>query len=138
MEGKHRRPMQGAAVQGQEVASLCTADSAQAQERKLELRPYQDDVINRLRVAALTHRRVLLVPPTGSGKTVMASAIVYDAVAKGRRVLFLTHRLGMRTPRGCIPQSRNRVGPIGSHADKRRSVEARAGRAGTMSGPFPA
>jgi hypothetical protein len=30
MEGRHRRPVQGAAAQGQEVASLCTADSAKA------------------------------------------------------------------------------------------------------------
>jgi DNA repair protein RadD len=57
-----------------------------------ELRPYQTDVINRLRAAALIHRRVLLVAPTGSGKTVIASAIVQGAVAKGKRVLFLAHR----------------------------------------------
>jgi DNA repair protein RadD len=92
MEREHRRPVQGAAVQGQEIASLCTADSAQAQENKLELRPYQTDVIDRLRAAALKHRRVLLVAPTGSGKTVIASAIVHGAVAKGKRVLFLAHR----------------------------------------------
>jgi DNA repair protein RadD len=43
----------------------------------LDLRPYQRDVIDRLRATALRHRRVLLVAPTGGGKTVIASAIVY-------------------------------------------------------------
>jgi DNA repair protein RadD len=58
----------------------------------LDLRPYQRDVIDRLRATTLEHRRILLVAPTGSGKTVIASAIVHGAVAKGRRVLFLAHR----------------------------------------------
>jgi superfamily II DNA or RNA helicase len=51
-------------------------------------------VIERLR-AAIRQRlkaRVLLVAPTGSGKTVIASAIVHAGAAKGRRVLFLAHR----------------------------------------------
>jgi DNA repair protein RadD len=56
------------------------------------LRPYQLDVIDRLRKAAGRHKAVLLVAPTGAGKTMIASAIVAGAVAKGRRVLFLAHR----------------------------------------------
>jgi superfamily II DNA or RNA helicase len=35
---------------------------------------------------------VLLVAPTGSGKTVIASHIIHEAVRKGNRVLFLAHR----------------------------------------------
>jgi DNA repair protein RadD len=57
-----------------------------------ELRDYQIDVIDRLRAAIRQQRRVLLVAPTGSGKTVIASAVVHAAVAKGSRVLFLAHR----------------------------------------------
>jgi DNA repair protein RadD len=58
----------------------------------LDLRDYQLAVIDQLRAAIHQQRRVLLVAPTGSGKTVIASAIVHAAVAKGSRVLFLAHR----------------------------------------------
>jgi superfamily II DNA or RNA helicase len=37
-------------------------------------------------------KRMLGVAPTGSGKTVMATAIVKDAVAQYKRVLFVAHR----------------------------------------------
>lgn len=37
-------------------------------------------------------KRVLVVLPTGSGKTVVASRLVLDAVRAGERVLFLAHR----------------------------------------------
>jgi superfamily II DNA or RNA helicase len=60
--------------------------------RAPDLRPYQIDVIEWLRAAIRQQRRVLLVSPTGSGKTVIASAIVRAAVAKGSKVLFLAHR----------------------------------------------
>lgn len=59
----------------------------------LALRPYQVDVIAELRrTIAGGDRRVLLVAPTGSGKTIIASAVVANAIAKGRRVLFLAHQ----------------------------------------------
>ena len=59
----------------------------------MQLRPYQSDVIERCRAAfAAGHRRVVLQAGTGSGKTVMAAAIVQAAVARGKRVLFTTHR----------------------------------------------
>jgi DNA repair protein RadD len=58
-----------------------------------ELRPYQADVIDRfLSDAATGNRRQLLVAPTGSGKTIIAAAIVKHYVATGRRVLVLAHR----------------------------------------------
>ena len=48
------------------------------------LRPYQSDVIARIWSAIEdAKRRVLLVAPTGSGKTVVAGAVVADAVARG-------------------------------------------------------
>lgn len=59
---------------------------------KVELRPYQVDVIDRLRSTAAKYKRPLLVAPTGAGKTVIASAVVASAVDKGSRVLFLAHR----------------------------------------------
>jgi superfamily II DNA or RNA helicase len=57
------------------------------------LRPYQHDLLERFHAAvAGGARRVLIVAPTGAGKTVIASAIVLDATAEHQRVLFLAHR----------------------------------------------
>jgi DNA repair protein RadD len=59
----------------------------------VELRPYQIDVIEDSRaVVAGGARRVLLVAPTGSGKTVIAAAIIKSARERGKRVLLLVHR----------------------------------------------
>src|SRR4051794_14921960 len=56
------------------------------------LRPYQSEVIAKIAAeAAAGRRRVLLVAPTGSGKTVIAGEIVRNASEEGRRVLFLVH-----------------------------------------------
>src|SRR5512141_2773 len=59
----------------------------------MELRPYQVEAIEatreRFRAGA---RRVLIVCPTGGGKTIIASEVIRSAVAKGSRVLFLAHR----------------------------------------------
>jgi superfamily II DNA or RNA helicase len=55
-----------------------------------ELRPYQHNVVHGFnRAVEIGKRRIIIVAPTGSGKTVIASAI---AAAEGRRVLFLAHR----------------------------------------------
>jgi DNA repair protein RadD len=57
------------------------------------LRPYQAEVIERIGAAiAGGCRRLLVVAPTGAGKTVIAAAITSTAVEDGRRVLFLAHR----------------------------------------------
>jgi DNA repair protein RadD len=59
----------------------------------MNLRPYQARAITDLRthVRAGT-RAVLLVLPTGGGKTVVATEIVRRHIATGGRVLFLAHR----------------------------------------------
>lgn len=57
------------------------------------LRKYQSDAVDVVR--ALLERgvkRVLLVAPTGAGKTIVASHITEASVALGNRVLFLAHR----------------------------------------------
>ena len=57
------------------------------------LRPYQAEVIERIDAAiAAGYRRLLVVAPTGAGKTVIAAALTAAAVDDGRRVLFLAHR----------------------------------------------
>lgn len=57
------------------------------------LRPYQEAAIASLR-GRITQgrRRLVLVAPTGSGKTVMASWMIRTATVRGLRVLFLAHR----------------------------------------------
>jgi superfamily II DNA or RNA helicase len=54
----------------------------------IDLRPYQTNVIEQLMAAP--SRRSLLVAPTGSGKTVIASEIIHRSVDK--HILFLAHR----------------------------------------------
>ena len=56
------------------------------------LRDYQEAMIRNARVSLATNKRILLVGPTGCGKTVLALEMIRGAVARGRRVLFLCHR----------------------------------------------
>ena len=58
------------------------------------LRPYQEAALRDAYVAIASGcRSLLMVMPTASGKTVVASKIAYDAARKrGRRVLFMAHR----------------------------------------------
>jgi len=57
------------------------------------LRPYQELAIQLIRQAIIEgHRRILLVIPTGGGKTVTAAELIDKTVAKGNRVVFLAHR----------------------------------------------
>lgn len=57
------------------------------------LRPYQERGIDGVRALLAAGRKsVLMVCPTGGGKTLMFSAIAAGAVRKGRRVLVLAHR----------------------------------------------
>ena len=61
--------------------------------RALSLRSYQNDIIIKYREAlAAGRRRVLIVAPTGAGKTILAVAIILDALNQGKRVQFLAHR----------------------------------------------
>jgi superfamily II DNA or RNA helicase len=59
----------------------------------MELRDYQQQCIDDLRAAfGKKHRRVLLVAPTGAGKTVMFSYLTQKLTERGNRVLLLAHR----------------------------------------------
>ena len=59
----------------------------------MTLRPYQTEAVQ----AILSEweggrRRTLLVLPTGTGKTIVFSAVIAECVRRGRRVLVLAHR----------------------------------------------
>jgi DNA repair protein RadD len=57
------------------------------------LRAYQQSALERMRCLFRSgRRRVLLIAPTGSGKTVIASEIIRSATARGNRVVFIAHR----------------------------------------------
>jgi DNA repair protein RadD len=59
----------------------------------VELRPYQVEAVDELRrVIAGGQRRIMLVCPTGGGKTVIAAEVIRATVGKGKRVLVLAHR----------------------------------------------
>jgi DNA repair protein RadD len=57
-----------------------------------DLRPYQEDVIAEFhRVVALGQRRLIIVAPTGAGKTIIAAEIIKRKVAARQNVLVLAH-----------------------------------------------
>lgn len=55
----------------------------------MKLRPHQDDAIRAYRTARPRSRRILMVAPTGAGKTVISGFLVRDAARQGKRVLVL-------------------------------------------------
>ena len=73
--------------------SLLTEKKSINQQSKLLLRDYQKDVINQIyHHYKAGIKSVMLVSPTGSGKTLTATHIIRDAVSRGKRVLFIIHR----------------------------------------------
>jgi superfamily II DNA or RNA helicase len=55
-------------------------------------RPYQKDTVNTLHDLYRKYQRLLLVSPTGSGKTVIAAIIIELVIKNSGKVLFLAHR----------------------------------------------
>jgi superfamily II DNA or RNA helicase len=58
----------------------------------IELRHYQIDAVEQIEQALGTAAKVLLVAPTGAGKTEIASAVIKRWVERHKTVLFLAHR----------------------------------------------
>jgi DNA repair protein RadD len=58
----------------------------------IELRPYQVDAVERIEQALGERRKVLLVCPTGGGKTEIASAVIKHGVEQYKTALFVAHR----------------------------------------------
>lgn len=60
---------------------------------RIILRPYQTEAIKKAEAEfAAGNKHVLLVMPTGCGKTIVFSSIISDWEKAGRRVLVLAHR----------------------------------------------
>ena len=60
----------------------------------MKLRPYQQEAVNAVRKdwQSGEYRRVLVVLPTGCGKTVIFAAVIARAVKEGLRALVIAHR----------------------------------------------
>lgn len=92
-EAERRAPSAPSKVTSQSSEPIDTTVGAPAQAGGLVLRPYQLELVGRFRDATVAgHRRVLMVLPTGAGKTVVVARIIAEAVAACSRVLFLAHR----------------------------------------------
>jgi superfamily II DNA or RNA helicase len=59
----------------------------------VHLRDYQEAAVQGVREAMRTHRRVLLVLPTGGGKTVCFCRVAEMVYSKGMRVTLMAHRI---------------------------------------------
>jgi len=61
-----------------------------------ELREPQSIVLAKIKQHAMSKRKKILVSaPTGFGKTILSYQICKDAIAKGNKVLFTSHRIGL-------------------------------------------
>ena len=72
----------------------------------MQLRPYQVDLIDQARDALRQHRRILLVAPTGAGKTAITVYMMGQAASRGLRSCFIVHQneLLMQTSRALWAQ----------------------------------
>jgi superfamily II DNA or RNA helicase len=72
---------------------MSEASAASTAMAAVRLRPYQVDAVTRIEgTIAAGVRRLVLVLPTGGGKTTIAGSLILRAVERGQRVLFLAHR----------------------------------------------
>ncbi|HEY1697945.1 MAG TPA: DEAD/DEAH box helicase family protein [Polyangiaceae bacterium] len=59
----------------------------------MHLRPYQEEAVREIELRIVAgKRRVLVVAPTGAGKTVVFARVIADAVLRGQRTLVIAHR----------------------------------------------
>lgn len=61
-----------------------------------ELREPQQIVLAKIKQNAKAgHKKILVSAPTGFGKTILSYQICKDAISKGNRILFTSHRIGL-------------------------------------------
>ncbi len=61
-------------------------------DKKMELRPYQQEAKNRIFEQWESVDKTLLVLPTGCGKTIVFAKVAEECVRRGKRVLIMAHR----------------------------------------------
>lgn len=76
---------------------LTLLDPPQTDWTKLPLRDYQFEMVNQLNQAFSRVKRVVGQSPTGSGKSLILSAMIVDAIAKGERVMLIAHKIELIT-----------------------------------------
>ncbi len=59
---------------------------------RYNLRDYQSELISNVSKAFESYSKLLVVAPCGSGKTIVASAIIDSEIKKGNKVWFIVHR----------------------------------------------
>lgn len=95
----------------------------------IKLRDYQLNLKNKVRMAFSKYKRVILLAPCGSGKTVIASSIMNDSVSKGKKVWFVVHRkelLDQATDtlkRYDVPMDNIKIYMVQSLANKLKNIE---------------
>lgn len=62
-------------------------------KNNLELKPLQKVMLHDTRMAFLKSKKIILQAATGSGKTIIATQIVKNALEKGKTVLFIADRI---------------------------------------------
>ena len=58
----------------------------------IKLRDYQEELKIKCREAFKKYRRIILLAPCGSGKTITSTSIINDSIKKGNKVWFVVHR----------------------------------------------
>lgn len=72
----------------------------------IQLRPYQEDIIQGAREALKRHKNILIRSECGSGKTALAVFMMGNAAARGKRSIFIVHQseLMQQTSRALFKQ----------------------------------
>ena len=95
----------------------------------ISLRDYQLDLKNKAREAFKHYKRVILLAPCGSGKTITSTSIISDSVSRGKIVWFIVHRKelldqAITTLERCsVPMDNVRVYMIQSLANRLNKIE---------------
>ena len=95
----------------------------------IKLRSYQEELKNKCREAFKKYKRVIMLAPCGSGKTITSTSIINDSVKKGNIIWFIVHRKelldqAVNTLKRCeVPMDNVKVYMIQSLANRLDKIE---------------
>lgn len=72
---------------------MCRVRSKGGGKEIMELRPYQQEIIKKLGKVLKVYKSPVIVLPCGGGKSVICAEVAKQAIEKGRRTLFMVHRI---------------------------------------------